>query len=668
MSNALQRFYEFGPFRLDPVRHRLTRDGELIPLTPKALELLLALIQHSGKVVEKDELMQRVWPDTFVEESNLSVHVFALRKALGETLEGQSYIETVPRQGYRFMASVRDASINGAELVVERHTLSRVTIEEQDVHTDVDSRKAGPTLPSGSTSPTWLVPASVTERGAPARAYQWLRKRTVFIPLTLFFVLTAGVAYRQLSNEAKPPQTSAEVKSLAVLPFRTLGGATDEGYFGLGLADALITQFGQTQRLVVRPTSAVGKYAEREYDPLEVGRALGVEAVLEGHTQRAGERLRVTARLVRVSDGVSLWAGTFDEKMTDIFAVQDSISRQVNQALISDFGETEARSPAKRPTENVEAYQLYLKGRYLWSKKDGITKAVKYFEQAILIDPKYAQAYSGLADCYLALSEFSVIPREEGYSKATSAAEQAVLLDPGLSEAHTTLGFIRLTRDWDYISAEREFKRAIELDPNDATAYQFYGVYLLAVGQTDAAIAQTRRALQLDPLSILNNSQLARCLYLARRYDETIEQSRKTLELDSTSSSSLVYLGQSYAHKGMFAEATAELQKSLEMSNGRAEMKSALGYVYAVSGRTNEAQQLINELAGLNRESSFVSYHIAAIHAGLGEKEQALTWLEQAYQERDIFMGVRLKTDPKLDSLRSDPRFQNLLRRVGLTS
>ncbi len=651
MSVPPQAFYEFGPFRLDTDRHRLTRGGEVIPLTPKALDLLLALIEHGGKVVEKNELMQRVWPDTFVEESNLSVHVFALRRALGETNEGESYIETIPRLGYRFTASVRDLSATD-ELVVERHSLSRITFEEQDVPTEVEA------LPERESAPEML------QLTAPRP-----NRPRVYIGLALLLVLAGGLAYRLLKTEAKQPRTSAEVRSLAVLPFRMMGAEKDQEYLGLGLADSLITQFSKTQRLIVRPTSAVARYAEQEHDPLAVGRALGVEAVLEGNTHTVGDRLRVTARLVRVSDGASLWAETFDEKMTGIFAVEDSISRQVSQALLPNLGETEKRSLAKRPTQNVEAYQLYLKGRYLWSRKaaEGVQKAVQYFEQAIQLDSQYAQAYSGIADCYVALSEFSLMPRAEAYSKAISAAERAISLNPKLAEAHTTLGFIRLSRDWDYVNAELDFKRAIELDPNDATAHQFYGVYLLAVGQTDAAIAQTRRALQLDPLSILNNSQFARCLYLARRYEEAIEQSRRTLELDSTSSSSLVYSGQSYAHKGMFVEAIMELQKSVAMSNGRAEMKSALGYVYAQSGRKNEAQQLINELAGLNKDSSFVSYHIAAIYAGMGAKDEAFEWLNKAYQERDIFMGVRLKSDPKLDILRSDRRFQELLLRVGLT-
>lgn len=659
MTTSPKRIYEFGPFRLDIERHRLTRDHELVPLTPKALEFLHALVQNAGRLVEKDELMQKVWPDTFVEESNLSVHVFALRKALGETSEGQSYIETIPRQGYRFTAEVHEPGVNGGGVLVERRTLSRVTIEE------LESPAEHP-----HTSSKTKVPLSLPIKSSGTQS-SWSFRPAALIGFSLLLSLISVVAYRLLGSEGRqPPSTPTEVSSLAVLPFRSLDAAQDEQYLGLGLADSLITQLGRTQKFTVRPTSAIGKYADGNYDSLAVGRTLGVEAVLEGNSQTSGDRLRVTARVLRVSDGVSLWAGKFDERMTDIFSVQDSISQQVAEALISNSVESEKRSIGKRPTENIEAYQLYLKGRYLWGKKDteGVKKAKQYFEQAIKADPKFAQAYSGLADCYVALSEFSAVPRREAYSKAMSALRKAISLDPGLAETHTTLGFILLTRDWDYEEAEKEFKLAIELDPNYATAHQFYGVHLLAVGQTDAAIAQTRRALELDPLSILNNSQLGRCLYLAHRYNETIDQSFKTLELDSTSASAHVYLGQSYAHQGRLAEATTELQKAVEMSAGRAEMKAALGYAYALAGNRNGARAIIDELGALNKESSFVSYHIATIHAGLGEKEQALTSLERAYEERDIFMGVRLSTDPKLDILRSHARFKNLLQRVGLTS
>ena len=659
MTTSPQRIYEFGPFRLDVERHRLTRNHVLVPLTPKALEFLHALVQNAGRLVEKDELMQKVWPDTFVEESNLSVHVFALRKALGETSEGQSNIETIPRQGYRFTAEVHEPGAKGGGVLVERRTLSRVTIEEREVPAE---------HPRTSTESGFPLSLPFRSLGTKSR---WSHRPAVLIAFALLLTATSVVAYRLLGKAGnQPPPTTADVKSLAVLPFRSLDAPQDEQYLGLGLADSLITQLGRTQKFTVRPTSAIGKYADGQHDSLAVGRALGVEAVLEGNSQTSGDRIRVTARVLRVSDGVSLWAGKFDERLTDIFAVQDSISQQVAEALISNLGERAKRSPGRRPTENIEAYQLYLKGRYLWGKKDteGVKKALQYFEQAIKADPKFAQAYSGLADCYVALSEFSAVPRREAYSKAMSSLRKAISLDPSLAETHTTLGFILLSRDWDYEEAEKEFKLAIELDPNYATAYQFHGVHLLAVGQTDAAIAQTRRALELDPLSILNNSQLGRCLYLAHRFNETIDQSLKTLELDSTSASAHAYLGQSYAHQGRFAEATAALQKAVEMSGGRAEMKAALGYAYALAGNRNGAREVIEELAALNRESSYVSYHIATVHAGLGEKEQAFNLLERAYQERDIFMGVRLSTDPKLDSLRSDRRFQTLLQRVGLTS
>lgn len=648
MTAEPTQVYEFGPFRLDARARLLTRDGEPVALTPKALETLVALVE-SGGVVSRDELIRKVWPDTFVEENNLSVNVSMLRKALGTGPDGKHYIETLPRRGYRFTAEVRTASGNGHEVTVERRSKEQIVVIEEDDHVE-------PGLPA------------LTRLEGLSSARRPVRGRVALIVAAVLFAGALGLAlYAWRAGDRQRPAPPRAIRSLAVLPFKPLGAAGQgDNYLGVGIADALITKLGGLDQVRVRPTSAVLRFDDTNQDSLVAARALGVDAVLEGSYQLTGERVRVTVQLVSASDGAQLWSGTFDDEFVNIFAVQDSISRQVTQALTSDLDEAERRSLARRATENVEAYQLYLKGRYLWAKKANLDKARQYFEQAVQLDPQYARAYSGLADCYLALSEFSLLPRAEAYAKAVAAAQQAVSLDPALAEAHTTLGFIHLSQDWDYPGAEREFKRAIELDPDDATARQFYGVYLLAVGQREAAIAETRRALELDPLSILNNTQLGRALYLAGRYDEAIEQSLKTIELDPTSASAYVYLGQSHAHKGMLREATAELEKAVELSDGRVEMKAALGYAYALSGRKDEARKIIDELTTLGNDLSSASYHIATIYAGFPEKEQAIARLQGAYEERDIFLGVRLKTDPKLDGLRSDPRFQDLVRRVGL--
>lgn len=657
MSAESATFYEFGSFRLDAKARLLWRNGELVHLTPKAVETLLVLMESEGGVISRDELIRRIWPDAFVEEGNLSVHISALRKALGQTDDGRPYIETLPRRGYRFIAKARRMDANSIGLVIERGVREQLVVIEDELETEAN-------LP-----PTPDREALDSVSGVQGRRWRTLSRATLF---ALAAALSLGLGllfYARWTTRPGRPAPASSIKSIAVLPLKQLGqGEQGENYLGVGLADALITRLGGFGDISVRPTSAVLHFDDPKQDSLAAARALGVDAVLEGSYQRESERIRVTVQLVSAKDGTQLWSGAFDDEFNNIFAVQDSLSQQVTQALVSNLDEAEQRVLARRPSESVEAYQLYLKGRYFWTKKsnEGLRKALQYFEQAVQIDPRYARAYSGLADCYLGLSEHGLLPRGEVYSEALAAAEKAISLDPALADPHTTLGFIHVSRERDYSNAEREFKRAIELDPNYATARQFYGVYLLAVGQRDAAIAETRRALELDPLSLLNNTQLGRVLYLAGRYDEAIEQSQKTLELDSSSASAHVYLGQAYAHKGMLREAAAELEEAVELSGGRPEMKAALGYTYALSGKRDGSQKIIAELSALDKNLSFASYHIATIYAGFPEKEQAFAWLQKAYEERDIFFNVRLKTDPKLDSLRSDPRFAELLRGVGL--
>jgi DNA-binding winged helix-turn-helix (wHTH) protein/TolB-like protein/Flp pilus assembly protein TadD len=677
MSSKIRHFYEFGPFRLDAKARVLLRENKPVPLTPKAVETLLALIEQGGEVIGREELIRRVWPDTFVEENNLNVNVSALRKALGAAPDGRPYIETLSRRGYRFVAEVRRSEGNGAgeaqgqldglgeavqhlegdstELVVERRTRERIVVVEEEQREDPRVVAVGAeALP-------------ITDGGRAPRS----RRAMLVVTAAALALVTAGTIlyFRQWGGRRHLPAPAA-VRSLAVLPLRPIGPADPAGnYLGLGLADALTTDLGRLGEISVRPTSATLRFDKPDGDAITAARSLGVDAVLEGSYQREGDRLRITLQLVSARDGAQLWAGSFEDEFTNIFAVQDSLSRQVTGALSANMEEMERRSQARRPTENAEAYQHYLKGRYLWTKKstEGLQKALAHFEQAVRIDPQYARAHSGLADCYLGLSEHGVLPREEAVRSARAAALSAAALDPFLAEVRTSLGFIYLTRDWDYAAAEREFKRAIELDPSDATARQFYGVYLLAVGRRDEAVQETRRALELDPPSHLNNTQLGRALYLAGRFDEVIEQCQKALELDPGSASARAYLGQAYAHKGMLREALIELERAVELSGGRPEMKAALAYAYALAGKGTETRRIIEELSSSGADASITSYHVATAYAAFPDPDKAFAKLREAYEARDIFLGVRLKTDPKLERLRPDPRFAELLRRLGLT-
>src|SRR2546425_496917 len=459
MSKPTRLLYEFGPFLLDVTEQLLLRDGRPIPLKPKLFDLLLLLVENSGHVLDKNRLMSTLWPDTFVEESNLTVNIFALRKALGNRRNKHSYIETVPRRGYRFVANVTEAPNGGVDSVAaERARLS--------------------------------------------------------------------------SNADERFEAGAGVKSLAVLPFKSIGAEAGHEYLGLGLADALITKLTNLRQIKVRPTSAVREYT-RARDITVAGRKLKVDALLDGSIQRARQRIRVTAQLVDARDGATLWAENFDAKLVDIFSLEDSLSDQVVRALSLKLTGEERKHLVKHHTENTEAYQAYLKGRYFWNKRtsDGFKKGVEYFEHAIALDPNYARAYAGLADCYQLLSGYMSGPSREAIPKATIALLKALQIDDTLAEAHTSLGHLR-TREWDWSDAEKEFKRAFELNPNYVTAHHWYSTYLRLMGRFDEAWTEIKIAEELDPVSLSINTSVGTLQYLVRKYDQALEKLWATIELD----------------------------------------------------------------------------------------------------------------------------------------
>jgi len=454
---------------------------------------------------------------------------------------------------------------------------------------------------------------------------------------------------------------------MAVLPFKPLVANDRDEYLEMGMVDVLITKLSNIRQLKVRSISSVRKYTDLQQDPVAAGRELQVEAVLDGSIQRVGDRVRVTVRLLNVQDGTSLWADKFDEPFTNIFALQDAISERVAAALPLNLSGEEKARLSRHFTENTEAYQLYLKGRYFWNKRteEGFRKGIDYFNQAIRDDPNYALAYTGMSDCYALLSDFGFMPPREGFPKAKEAATRALAIDEKLAEAHTSLGHVKRDYDWDWPGAEQEFKRAIELNPNELSAHQWYAVYLSALGRHQEAIAEIKRALDLDPLSLPVNAVTARVLYLARQYDEAIEQSRKTIEMDRRFPTIYQNLGQSYEQKGMYAQAVATFQELNKVGTGNHSGLAFLGRADALAGKTDEARKILAQLRELSARRYVSPYRVAMIYAGLGDKEQALAWLERAYQQR-VHNMIFLKVEPELDGLRSDPRFEDLRGRVGL--
>lgn len=658
MQRRSQRLYEFGPYQLDTTECRLWRNGELVQLTPKAFETLALLVERNGHLVEKDEMMKALWPDNFVEEANLTNNVYALRKILDKEQDGQSYIETVPKRGYRFTASVRELPFTGEELVLERQTRTRIVTEER-----TDSGKSAEDLHER---------LSLTAASRKSGTRRW---RAVLVVAALCLLLSAGVLALYSSWSARggrKAEASAanqpELKSIAVLPFKTIGETSDNEYLSLGLADALITKLGNVRQIVVRPTSAVRRYTNANQDPLIIGRQQGVDAVLDGSFQRAGDRLRLTVQLIRVSDGATLWSAPFDERVSDIFSMQDSISERVACDLITRLcGEESARRVNQNPN-NIEAYQAYLKGRYFWNKrtKDGYKKAVEYFKQAIEIDPAYARAYAGLGDAYYFLNGDDLLAQAESLAKGRAAAKRALELDEMLSEPHATLGLMAMNNDWNWLEAEKEFKRSIELSPNYATAHQWYGEFLAYMGRFDEAITEIKRAHELDPLSLIISTDVAKVYTLARRYDEAIEQYQRALEMDPEFAEAHALLGLTYSVKGLSEEAIGEFHKIKDLENNPAYL-CWLVYAYGKAGKRVEAERTLSRIKELSKQTYVSPYWMTYVYAGLGDRDEVFKWLERVFEERASGGAVSLKVNPLYDSLRADSRYDDLLRRSHFT-
>jgi len=433
------------------------------------------------------------------------------------------------------------------------------------------------------------------------------------------------------------------------------------------MADTLINKLSNIRQITVRPLSAVRQYTSVQQDAVAAGREQKVDAVLDGNIQRSGDQVRVTVRLVRVGDGAGIWTDQFDARMTDIFAVQDSISERVANSLALKLSGEERGLLTKRNTQNPEAYRLYLLGRYQLNKStdDGIRKALEKFRQAIDSDPNFALAYVGLADAYIAQGAFDALPPKESFPKAKQAALQALQLDEHLAEAHVSLANARFFFDWDWAGAEDEFKRAIAINPGYSDAHQMYGYYVSSKGRSDEALREMQQAQELDPLSLPKITAVGEVLYMARRYDEAIAAFRKTFEMDPNSGFGYWALGRAYTEKGMYADAIAAFQKAIPLSGDSPDESASLGCAYARSGRKADARKIIDDLKEQSKRRYIAPSVIAAIYADLGEKDEGFIWLDKAYEEHD-FILVLLKVEPMFDKLRSDPRFAVLLKRVGL--
>jgi len=664
MSNAVSYLYEFGPFRLDPTERLLLRDGHPVPLTPKAFDVLMVLLQHSGHLVEKKELIEAVWPTSFVEEGNLSVMIHALRKAFGSDHRDHAYIETVSKKGYRFAAEVKlieFAPFPPASLIrrgqIEPAASPRLTVALPTISLRSSS--------SSAESSDWEQPLPARVEGG--RRLLWLLVALVPVVATGTF-LWMTIAPRNKPVAVASP--AALARSLAVLPFATIGENTDDIYLGLGISDAVTTKLGNTRKIVIRPTSTMTRYVGAARDPAAAGREQKVDVVLDGRIQRSGDRIRLTVQLIRVSDGGQMWGDTFDEKYTNIFAVEDAVSEQVARSIRLELTGEEQKRLTQRATENGAAYQAYVKGRFFWNKRttEGLEKGLEYFQEAVALDPAYTQAYAGIADSYALLGLFTVMAPKVAFPKAKEAATKALEMDPELADAHATLGFVGLYYDWDGLAAENEFRRALRNNPNYAMAHTWYAEDLAAMGRFSEASAEAKRAQESDPVSLTVGAASGLVSYLAGQNDDAIASCKKAIEIDPSYPRLHFRLGNAYREKGMYQPALAEFIKAVQLAGGGDRYgdqyyEAAVGAAYAALGNTSEARKVLNRLIRRSKDRYVPAYGIALIYVGLGEREHVFEWLQRAYDERSTSMAY-LKVDPAWNDLRSDPRFAAIARSI----
>jgi DNA-binding winged helix-turn-helix (wHTH) protein/TolB-like protein/Flp pilus assembly protein TadD len=625
------QIYEFENFRLDSAKRVLSgADGNAEALMPKAFDLLAYLVANPGRLIEKDELMSAIWPDTVVEENNLTQNISALRRVLGERHRENRFIATVPGRGYKFVAPV--TTLNGSRSVDQNGTLESDALPPEE-------------------------DAEVVDTGTPGT-------RVHLIPMLVatFVLLALAVGAFFLLKRPGTVGVDGEIKSLAVLPFKPLASDSRDDAMELGMTDTLITKLSGGE-ILVRPITAVRRFGSLDQDPVAAGRALGVEAVLDGTIQIADDRVRVSALLIRVSDGKQLWADQFNQKAVDIFELQNSISERVASALRTTLGS----KPRKDYTDSLEAYQLYAKGKLHISRLvlPEVQKGIASFEHAIAVDPGYAPVYVELANAYRAMALTNDARPDDVMPKAKAAARKAVEIDDGLAEAHTALALVAFWYDFDPSEADRHHRRALELDPRSSLSRFAYAHFLSNTGRHDEALVEIRRARELDPVSLVTNAQEGQILFFAGKDDEALRVLQATAEMDSSFWLTPLFLSRIHIRHGDWDAAIAAATKARDLSHGNSEAVATIGFAQAGAGKTADARAIVHELEERAKVRYVAPYTLAQLYTALGETEKALDLLEISLKNRDSLMTF-LKVDPKWDSLRSEPRFGELLRKMHL--
>ena len=630
----------FGTYEVSFQSGEVRKAGLRIRVQQQPLKLLEILLEHPGQVITREELRSRVWPDESFGDFDqaLNIAIGKVRSALGDSAENPRFIETLPKRGYRFIADV--------------------TIVDADARLKRQEPAAGD---QPATDPGDKIPDAGLAVGPNRRV--WATRWVIGVLALVIASLSILSVWRFRSRAP----ASTGIRSIAVLPLENLSGDASQNYFADGMTDELITDLAQISALRVISRTSVMVYKGARKPLPQIARELNVDAVVEGTVLRSGDQVRITAQLIEASTDKHIWSQSYEGELRDTLALQNRVAGAIADQIRINLTPREQAALKNVKVVNPDAYESYLKGRYFWNKRtaDGLKVALAYFKQAIDEDPKYAQAYSGLADTYALLGDwqYAVMTPKEAFPKAKAAAIKALELDSTLGEAHNSLAFVLEGFDWDFDSAGKEFQRAIELNPGYATAHHWYAWHLSLVGRFDEAIAEMRKAENLDPLSLIINADLAELLGLAHSYDESIRQSRKTIEMDPNFALAHNQLAQAYLQKQMYDEAVAELQEAVKLSGGGPTCIANLARAYVASGKRKEAVKLLSDLKRRSNPGYSNAAEIAMIYASLGDTDQAMNWLEKGYEER-FNPGVLLR--PGFDPLRSDSRFQNLVHRIGL--
>ena len=599
-SKPVKHFYVFGPFRLDLEERLLLHEGETIPLAPKIFETLVLLIESKGRILKKDEIMKKLWPDRYVEESNVSQNIFMLRKILGEGSGNDQYIENIPRRGYRFIAAVNE-------------------VQEEIEQTEEEPQAAAVEA---------LAPEAPPE---------------------------------------KPPRPDETKISIAVVPMINETGDPAWDYLADGVTDSLIKLLSHLPQVRVIARSLVYRYKGKEVDALNAGRELTADMVLVSRVVAREGKLIIRAELIEVSTGWRAWGDQYQPQVSDIRKLEDEVSTNISATLHLKLTEEEKKRLRKHETDNAEAYQSFLMGRYYRSKhtSEGYQKAIECFEQAIKLDPNYSLAHAALADSYVAYDFYGILPPLETCTKAKDAAIEALVINDTLAEAHTALACVKMMYERDWSSAEREFKRAIEIDPEFAPAHNWYSHFLMAMGRIDESFAESQIALKLDPLDDSINQYLGWHYHYARQFDRAIATLEKTLEPNPNFFLARVTLGLAFVQKGETTKAIDEFKKAYELEKN-AIVRGFLGHAYAQAGKLQEAREILAELEELAKRVYVPAFTIGLIHTSLGQKEEAFAQFEAAIAAHNEWMNW-WKVAPELDILRPDPRFTDILIQLDLT-